>query len=223
MNNKIILLPAMLCSAVASAQVKIGGTDGTPNANAMLEVEATNKGMLLPRVALVATNNAAPLSAHVRGIIVYNTTVNAVNGLELGLYQNDGTQWKRLIAQGDEALGGVKFFYMPSIVFNTSAAATGLKRNLYAEYKAQFTGKTFVMDANGGTVTATASTKFVKSTGAPAEIPNIPAATDLYYYVTDYDGTALANLTIDANGILTYDVIGTGTDYSFVNIVFVVK
>lgn len=223
MNNKIILLSAMLFSAVASAQVKIGGTDGTPNANAMLEVEATNKGMLLPRVALVATNNAAPLSAHVRGIIVYNTTVNAVNGLELGLYQNDGTQWKRLIAQGDQALGGVKFFYMPSIVFNTSAAATGLKRNLYAEYKAQFTGKTFVMDANGGTVTATASTKFVKSTGAPAEIPNIPAATDLYYYVTDYDGTALANLTIDANGILTYDVIGTGTDYSFVNIVFVVK
>lgn len=223
MNNKIILLSAMLFSAVASAQVKIGGTDGTPNANAMLEIEATNKGMLLPRVALVATNNAAPLSAHVRGIIVYNTTVNAANGLELGLYQNDGTQWKRLIAQGDAALGGVKFFYMPSIVFNTSATATGLKRNLYAEYKAQFTGKTFVMDANGGSVTATASPKFVKSNGAPAEIPSIPAATDLYYYITDYDNTALANLSIDANGILTYDVIGTGTDYSFVNIVFVVK
>lgn len=213
----------MLFSAAASAQVKIGGTDGTPNANAMLEIEATNKGMLFPRVALVATNNAAPLSAHVRGIIVYNTTVNAVNGLDLGLYQNDGTQWKRLIAQGDQALGSVKFFYMPSIVFNTSTAATGLKRNLYAEYKAQFTGKTFVMDANGGTVSNTASTKFIKSTGAPAEIPNTPAATDLYYYVTDYDSTALANLTIDANGILTYDVIGTGTDYSFVNIVFVVK
>lgn len=222
MNKKIIYLSALLFSAASFAQVKIGGTNGTPNANAMLEVETANKGVLFPRVELTAVTAAAPLQAHVRGMIVYNTKVDAAANLDLGLYQNDGTQWKRLIAEGDDALGGVKFFYMPSIVINTSTNGT-FKRNLHAEYLAQFTGKTFVMNANGGAVTNTPSPKFVTSTGAPVEIPNIPAATDLYYYITDYDNTALSGLTIDANGILTYNVIGTGTDYSFVNIVFVVK
>ena len=65
MNKKIILLSAVLFSAVMSAQVKIGGTDGTPNPSAMLDVEATNKGMLLPRLALQETSVSAPLLAHV--------------------------------------------------------------------------------------------------------------------------------------------------------------
>lgn len=224
MNKKYILLSAILFSAAVSAQVKIGGTDGTPNADAMLEVEATDKGILLPRVALSDVTDASPLQAHVAGMIVYNNTVDTTNGLELGLYQNNGTEWKRLTTTDDQEIGGGQFFYMPSIVINTSTNGTGLKRNLYAEYIAQFTNKEFIPDAvTGGTVGTAVRPTFVKSGGAPDEIPNIPNATDLYYYVTDYDNTALANLSIDENGILTYDIIGTGTDYSFVNIVFVVK
>ena len=117
-----------------------------------------------------------------------------------------------------------QFFYMPSIVINTSKNGTGLKRNLHAEYVAQFTGKEFVPDSTtGGALGTAVSTKFVKSTGAPVAIPNIPTANQLYYYITDYDESALKIIDIDENGIMTYDVIGTGTDYSFVNIVFVVK
>jgi len=86
------------------------------------------------------------------------------------------------------------------------------------------------MDANGGTINSSLpSAKFIKSTGgtpettAPAEIPNLPLATDMWYYITDYDTSALENLSIDQNGILSYTVKGTGTDYSFVNVVFVIK
>ncbi|MBE8720679.1 hypothetical protein [Sphingobacterium pedocola] len=218
--KKSIFTILMLCIGIAiQAQVKIGGTDGTPNTNAMLEVESASKGFLLPRLSLVATTNPAPLQAHVAGMIVYNTA--ATNDVTPGLYQNDGTKWTKLVSQD---YGAVKFFYMPSIVFNTTNSATAQKRNLYEEYKAQFTNKVFNADpVTGGTIGMDVRPTFVKSTDAPDEIPNVPAATDLYYYVTDYDHTALANLSIDANGVLTYDVIGTGTDYSFVNIVFVVK
>lgn len=230
MSKKYFLLAAVLFGTVVSAQVKIGGTDGTPNVNAMLEIESTNKGVLFPRLALTSLSSEAPLSNHVEGMIVYNTTVDAVENLTSGLYQNDGTQWKRLIAEGDEALGGVKFFYMPSIVINTSSNGI-YKRNLHAEYIAQFTGKEFLPDPvnTGGSVGPNDSPRFVKSTGgtpettAPDEIPNTPTAADLWYYVTDYDDTALDNLSIDENGVLTYEVIGTGTDYSFINVVFVVK
>lgn len=102
MSKKYILLVALLCSAALSAQVKIGGNDGIPNADAMLEIESTNKGVLFPRLALTSLSSEAPLSNHVEGMIVYNTTVDAAENLTSGLYQNDGTRWKRLIAEGDE-------------------------------------------------------------------------------------------------------------------------
>ena len=79
------------------------------------------------------------------------------------------------------------------------------------------------MDETGGKIVDEARTTFIKSTNAPNVIPYLPNSKDLYYYVTDYDTTALENLSIDEDGILTYDVKGTGTDYSFINIVFVIK
>src|SRR6218665_894302 len=133
MNKKIIFLSAVLFSAVMSAQVKIGGTDGTPNPNAMLDVEATNKGMLLPRLALQQTVDSAPLSAHVAGMTVYNTA--AANDVVPGFYYNDGTKWQQMVTTDHKA---VKFFYMPSITFDTSIDAIGQTKNLYEEYKAQF-------------------------------------------------------------------------------------
>lgn len=99
MNKKYFLLAAVLFSAVVSAQVKIGGTDGTPNANAMLEVEATDKGVLLPRVELESTTSANPLSAHVEGMTVYNTA--AVGDVTPGQYYNDGTKWNRIVSSSE--------------------------------------------------------------------------------------------------------------------------
>ena len=98
-----------------------------------------------------------------------------------------------------------KFFYMPAITFDTSVIATGFIKDLYQEYVSQF--------INVG----------VRSTGAPADIPYLPSNTDLYYYITYFDPAVFANLSIDANGMLTYDIIGSGTPASYLNIVFVLK
>ncbi|WP_268223997.1 hypothetical protein, partial [Sinomicrobium oceani] len=100
-----------------------------------------------------------------------------------------------------------KFFYMPSVVFDVSASGT-FTRNLHQEYLDQFTG-----------------TGLVGSQGAPSSIPNLPTATDLYYYITYYDNTVFSNIAIDQNGVLTYTVNSgaTVTEGSFMNIVFVVK
>ena len=98
-----------------------------------------------------------------------------------------------------------KFFFMPAITFDTSVITAGLTKNLYQEYINQFTNVT------------------VKSTSAPVNIPFMPNSTDLYYYVTYFDPTVFANLSIDDNGILTYDIIGSGTPTSYLNIVFVLK
>ncbi|MFC3199949.1 hypothetical protein ACFOET_20180, partial [Parapedobacter deserti] len=106
----------------------------------------------------------------------------------------------------------VRFFYMPSIVFDTSSPnPTGplRTRNLYQEYVNQFTGA--------------GSPGLVGSTGAPETIPYLPQAEDLYYYITYYDDDVFADLSINQNGELSYRVIGPGTPTSFMNIVFVIK
>ena len=87
---------ALLGAGMASAQQRV--SDGTVaaaiNPNAVLEMQSNNKGMLLPRVALTATTNAAPLSAHVAGMYVYNTATTG--DVTPGNYYNDGTKWYRV-------------------------------------------------------------------------------------------------------------------------------
>jgi len=207
--RKIYLLTILLSVSASFAQVKVGGQP-TVNANAMLEIEATNKGMLLPRVALVTTDSATPLTAHVQGMTVYNTATTPINNtaparnrVEPGFYYNDGTKWNQMITTDNKA---VKFFYMPSITFDTSVTATGVTKDLYAAYKAQF------------------ENPVKASSGAPSNgIPFFKSATDLYYYITDYDPAVFSNISIDANGVMTYDVTAAATDCSLINIVFVVK
>ena len=187
-------------STVAFAQTKVGGKPSI-NANAMLEIESKDKGLLLPRLELVSTTSYAPLKAHVEGMTVYN--INRQNDVVPGFYYNDGTKWQQMITSDNKA---VKFFYMPSIVFDTGTLGDGSK-DLYQEYVNQFT-------LTGNTAS---------SLGAPAVIPHFPEATDLYYYVTDYDPTVFSNIAIDAEGKMTYKIVGSGNPYAVMNIVFVVK
>ena len=88
---------ALLLAGSAQAQMKAGGSPTSINANAILEMESTNKGMLLPRISLVATTNFAPLSAHVAGMAVYN--IATAGDVTPGYYFNDGTKWVRVIDQ----------------------------------------------------------------------------------------------------------------------------
>src|SRR5690606_26926787 len=59
--------------------------------DALLELESTNKGLLHTRVQLKSLNDAAPLSQHVAGMMVYNTAT--ANDVVPGIYFNDGTRW----------------------------------------------------------------------------------------------------------------------------------
>jgi len=80
------------------SQVKIGNNPNTVNANAILELESNNKGLLLPRVALSSTDNSLPLNAFVNGILVFNTATagTGTTAVRPGLYYADNTKWVRL-------------------------------------------------------------------------------------------------------------------------------
>ena len=47
--------------------------------------------------------------------------------------------------------------------------------------------------------------------------------TDLYYYITNYDTNVLENVSIDNNGVMTYDIKAESDYDSFMTVVFVLK
>lgn len=99
--NKKLLLTTLICTSInffSQAQVGVGTT--TPNG--ALDVSSTTNGFVPPRVALTATNVAAPISNPngggnpIAGTIVWNTNISTptpATAVAPGLYYWDGSRW----------------------------------------------------------------------------------------------------------------------------------
>lgn len=101
MNFKIGLIIVFCFSILfTNAQTGIGTT--TPNASAKLDVYATNKGFLPPRIALLGTTDVATITSPATGLVVYNTNTagSSPNAVVPGYYYWDGTKWNGLVDQG---------------------------------------------------------------------------------------------------------------------------
>jgi len=87
----IFTILSLITTVSITAQVKIGDNPNTINPNSILEIESTNKGLLLPRIALISTSSPSPLSAHIAGMTVYNTAT--AGDVVPGYYYNNGSKW----------------------------------------------------------------------------------------------------------------------------------
>ncbi len=125
----------ILCTVyTANAQVGIGTT--SPDASSVLEINSTDKGLLIPRVT---TANLPVTPA--KGLIVFNTTENC-------LQQNTGTSgspvWECLVTESNPA---VKSFYPPAYALDITATGAGTF-NIYNHYSSAYGNAS----ANGVTV-----------------------------------------------------------------------
>ncbi|GEM_PF-3296553 len=89
-----VLLLTLGASAGWSQNIGINETGNAPDASAGLEVDFTDKGVLIPRVALVQTTNTAPITAPATALLVYNTAT--ANDVTPGFYYWNGTEWTRI-------------------------------------------------------------------------------------------------------------------------------
>lgn len=107
--NKILL---SICLISYSVFGQVGINTQNPNNDSYLELSSTDKGLLLPRLNLVALNDPSPLSAHVAGMIVYNTASRGTmeNIVYPGLYINNGVSWERLEPNTTQ-LGEIKYSF----------------------------------------------------------------------------------------------------------------
>lgn len=207
--KKIICLIGILSALYAHAQVGINTTSPSTTFDVSKSSVATvADGVLVTRISgddLKAKD--ATYGSNQHAALVYVTsipnpsTTKTSNITTPGFYYYDNTISKWVGAFRNNNFP--KFFYMPSVLVNTSTLGTKTM-DLYNLYYTQF------------------NTPPVKSFGSTGSIPTLPK-NQLEYYVTYYDTSLMNNVSITADGVMTYNVIGNASDASFMNIVFVVK
>jgi hypothetical protein len=102
--KKIILLSLTFFSIPAFyTQVGIGTFN--PNTSAALDVDATNKGFLAPRIALISNTDLATIASPATGLMIYNTATagTSPNAVVPGYYYYSGSKWERLVTTTPDA------------------------------------------------------------------------------------------------------------------------
>jgi uncharacterized protein GlcG (DUF336 family) len=114
----------LLLGFSVNAQLKVGANPTSINSNSVLEMESTNKGMLLPRLGLSSTSSFAPLSAHIAGMVVYNTAT--VSDVTPGYFYNDGSKWVRLAGGSGSGAGSTTAGQLITITNGAGATMTAM-------------------------------------------------------------------------------------------------
>jgi hypothetical protein len=93
--KKIILL--LVGSSIIQGYAQTGIGTSAPHASAKLEVSASDKGFLPPRVALTGISDTSTISSPATGLLVYCT---GTGGLTSGYYFWNGTAWATIATAG---------------------------------------------------------------------------------------------------------------------------
>ena len=83
--------------AVTAQNVGINTTGATPAQSAILDISATNQGLLVPRMSISDATLAAPVTSPATSLLVYNTNAAITNGSGTGYYYWNGSQWTKLM------------------------------------------------------------------------------------------------------------------------------
>ena len=98
----LIMLISLLMGNISKAQnLGIGPDTFDPDASAGVEMRFSNKGLLIPRVALTSTTSTSPITTPVAtSLLVYNTATTG--DVTPGYYYWTGSKWMRLLAIDDK-------------------------------------------------------------------------------------------------------------------------
>ncbi|HMQ76390.1 MAG TPA: hypothetical protein PKE21_10930 [Flavobacteriales bacterium] len=109
MRGPSLLVIGLIAGPTFGQNIGINASGAVPDASALLDLDVTahpandKKGLLVPRIALTATNVAAPVVAPALSLLVFNTATAGVapNNVTPGYYYWSGAAWTRLFVGTD--------------------------------------------------------------------------------------------------------------------------
>jgi hypothetical protein len=196
-----------------------------PNAAAGLDIDFSNLGLLIPRIALTNTSSSLPLAAHVAGMVIYNTAT--AGDVVPGFYFNNGSGWVASVpkanANGEmQYWDGTKWLAIPAgqpgqlLQINSSGvpAWTGAGYAIIAT--TSLSGITSTTAVSGGNITGDGGSP-VTARGVCWSVTPNPVITGSH----TSDGTGTGTFTSNLTGLITgtiyyirsYATNSTGTSY----------
>jgi len=206
-----------------NAQVTIGALD-IPEVTLDVIGQATEvavpDGVLIPRItgdqlaAKTAYNDVAQNSTLIfvtAAASTGNQTGQTSNVKSEGFYYFDykKNKWIPLACEQSSPQEKPEWFYMPPYPIEVTSGLTGETIDLFEKFIESLTTLSF------SSVTSASFSDFYDISGLKGD--------DFDYYVVGYDASLFGNISIDEDGLMTYDIIGTADDKSYINIVFVRK
>lgn len=188
-NKNLLFVTIMALFGAVSANAQEGFGTNSPAPSSVIDMTATNKGVLLPRVALTSTIAAAPVTAPADALTVFNTaTVGAApNNVTPGYYywSTAGSQWIRLLNQNDAVslepwqvqAGTAKADTNAQSIYQTGSVAVGDFSGAASTKKMEVKG-TFKSEVADGNITY----------GTEMNHPILPAQSILNYRIDNSTG-----------------------------------
>ena len=98
LKNGALCLFTVLSFASTAQNVGINASGANPDPSAMLDVSASNKGLLIPNVALSSTTDVTTIPSPATSLLVYNTnaSITGTGAGGAGYYYYNGTAWVRM-------------------------------------------------------------------------------------------------------------------------------
>lgn len=190
MKNTFLLFALLLVPTVFVAQIGVGTT--TVDSSAKLQVDATNKGFLQPRVTLTGTSDTSTIATPATGLMVFNTATAGTGSTAVtpGIYYYTGSAWQRV---ADET----------PVVSSPQASTTRIDGVLGTEFVG---GAEYISPGPG-------STKYF---GANITLPpgKWEVVLNLYYNILEFNGMGMVITGVETTYWLTDSATPTNMDYS---------
>jgi hypothetical protein len=168
--KKIYFALAIILHVFVKAQnVGINATGNAPDASSMLDVSATDKGLLIPRVFLSSTTDNTTVPTPTTSLLVYNTNASIINGNGEGYYYNSGDpatpNWIKLYSSNGktwETIGNAGTSASANFLGTTDAVDLVLRTNNTEKMRVTSSGSVGIgtsapgqlLEVNGGNILA---------------------------------------------------------------------
>ena len=141
-RKSLLFFFCIFTSALFYAQVGINTT--SPGSGAMLDVTSTNKGILIPRVALTSTASSSPITpAPTTSLLVYNTATSGSGATAVtpGFYFWSGSTWIAMLGNDWKQSGNTGTSPATNFVGTTDNADLSFRTNNTEQFRLTANGR----------------------------------------------------------------------------------